>query len=69
MPRGPAKKPKTKATSQTVEATLWATADKLLGHLDGTDYKQIVLGPIILNCPTIEFKKKRLKGNSLSPPL
>ena len=28
------------------EATLWATADKLRGNLDATEYKYVVLGPV-----------------------
>jgi type I restriction enzyme M protein len=43
MPRGPAKKTKTEdTTSQSLESKLWATADKLRGHLDAADYKHVV---------------------------
>src|SRR5947209_13950515 len=30
------------------EATLWAAADKLRGHLDAAEYKHVVLGLIFL---------------------
>ena len=46
MPRGPAKK-KTEDPS-SLESKLWATADKLRGHLDAADYKHVVLGLIFL---------------------
>ena len=46
MPRGPAKKAKAEDTTrQSLESKLWATADKLRGHLDAADYKHVVLGP------------------------
>ena len=30
------------------EATLWAAADKLRGHMDAAEYKHVVLGLIFL---------------------
>ena len=48
MPRGPAKKAKSEDTNQSLESKLWATADKLRGHLDAADYKHVVLGLIFL---------------------
>ena len=30
------------------EATLWAAADKLRGHMDASEYKHVVLGLIFL---------------------
>ncbi|WP_236608982.1 type I restriction-modification system subunit M N-terminal domain-containing protein [Acidithiobacillus ferrooxidans] len=44
MPREPAKKKTEDTTSQSLESKLWATADKLRGHLDAADYKHVVLG-------------------------
>jgi type I restriction enzyme M protein len=48
MPRGPSKKAKSEDSNQSLESKLWATADKLRGHLDAADYKHVVLGLIFL---------------------
>ncbi|MHB8225509.1 class I SAM-dependent DNA methyltransferase [Acidithiobacillus sp.] len=57
MPRGPAKK-KTEDTSQSLESKLWATADKLRGHLDAADYKHVVLGLIFLKYISDRFAQR-----------
>ncbi|WP_227485137.1 MULTISPECIES: type I restriction-modification system subunit M N-terminal domain-containing protein [unclassified Acidithiobacillus] len=56
MPRGPAKK-KTEDTS-SLESKLWATADKLRGHLDAADYKHVVLGLIFLKYISDRFAQR-----------
>ena len=58
MPRGPAKKTKTEDTSQSLESKLWATADKLRGHLDAADYKHVVLGLIFLKYISDRFAQR-----------
>ncbi|MGC9159803.1 MAG: type I restriction-modification system subunit M N-terminal domain-containing protein, partial [Terracidiphilus sp.] len=60
MPRGRPKKSQAEtATSQSLEATLWAAADKLRGHLDAADYKHIVLGLIFLKYISDRFTVRR----------
>jgi type I restriction enzyme M protein len=58
MPRGPAKKAKSEDTNQSLESKLWATADKLRGHLDAADYKQVVLGLIFLKYISDRFAQR-----------
>ena len=36
------------ATLEQIETTLWASADKLRGHLDAAEYKHVVLGLVFL---------------------
>ena len=48
IPRGPAKKKTEDTGHQSLESKLWATANKLRGHLDAADYKHVVLGLIFL---------------------
>ncbi|MEW6386978.1 MAG: class I SAM-dependent DNA methyltransferase [Thermodesulfobacteriota bacterium] len=43
------------------EATLWAAADKLRGHMDAADYKHVVLGLIFLKYISDSFEEHRLK--------
>lgn len=60
MPRGRPKNTQAETTTnQTLEATLWAAADKLRGHLDAADYKQIVLGLIFLKYISDRFTVRR----------
>jgi type I restriction enzyme M protein len=42
------------------EATLWATADKLRGHMDAAEYKHVVLGLIFLKYMSDSFEARRL---------
>ena len=58
MPRGPAKKKTEDTTSQSLESKLWATADKLRGHLDAADYKHVVLGLIFLKYISDRFAQR-----------
>jgi type I restriction enzyme M protein len=39
------------------EQTLWATADKLRGHLDAAEYKHVVLGLIFLKYISDAFEE------------
>ncbi|MBN6742609.1 type I restriction-modification system subunit M N-terminal domain-containing protein, partial [Acidithiobacillus sp. MC6.1] len=48
MPGGRRKTTETPQTEKSLESTLWAAADKLRGHLDAADYKQVVLDLIFL---------------------
>ena len=40
------------------EATLWAAADKLRGHMDAAEYKHVVLGLIFLKYISDAFEAK-----------
>ena len=41
------------------EATLWAAADKLRGHMDAAEYKHVVLGLIFLKYISDAFDHRR----------
>ncbi len=41
------------------EATLWAAADKLRGHMDASEYKHVVLGLIFLKYISDAFEARR----------
>src|SRR4030042_3382232 len=43
------------------EATLWAAADKLRGHLDAAEYKHVVLGLIFLKYISDSFEELRAR--------
>jgi len=43
------------------EATLWAAADKLRGHMDAVEYKYVVLGLIFLKYDSDAFEERRPK--------
>ena len=58
MPRGPTKKKTEEPTHQSLESKLWATADKLRGHLDAADYKHVVLGLIFLKYISDRFAQR-----------
>ncbi|MBU2803803.1 SAM-dependent DNA methyltransferase [Acidithiobacillus ferridurans] len=58
MPRGPAKKKTEDTGHQSLESKLWATADKLRGHLDAADYKHVVLGLIFLKYISDRFAQR-----------
>jgi len=42
------------------EATLWAAADKLRGHMDAAEYKHVALGLIFLKYISDAFEERRL---------
>ena len=58
-------KPKSKATNGGAnlgfEATLWAAADKLRGHMDAAEYKHVVLGLIFLKYISDAFEEQYAK--------
>ena len=58
MPRGPARKKTEDTSHQSLESKLWATADKLRGHLDAADYKHVVLGLIFLKYISDRFAQR-----------
>ena len=58
MPRGPANKKTEDTSHQSLESKLWATADKLRGHLDAADYKHVVLGLIFLKYISDRFAQR-----------
>ena len=58
MSRVPAKKKTEDTSNQSLESKLWATADKLRGHLDAADYKHVVLGLIFLKYISDRFAQR-----------
>lgn len=46
-------------TSQELQKTLWATADKLCGQMDAAEYKHIVLGLILVKYVSDAFEERR----------
>jgi type I restriction enzyme M protein len=52
------------------EATLWAAADKLRGHMDAAEYKHVVLGLIFLKYISDAFEEvhARLAGQEYADP-
>lgn len=61
-------KKKTHSDTHTLEQKLWATADKLRGHLDPAEYKHVVLGLIFLKYISDAFEEQhqRLLENAAS---
>jgi len=59
MARSPAKKPKGNGANLGFEAHLWATADKLRGNIEPSDYKHVALGLIFLKYISDAFEAKR----------
>jgi type I restriction enzyme M protein len=47
--------------SRSLEATLWAAADKLRGHMDAAEYKHVVLGLIFLKYISDAFEEHQNK--------
>ncbi|MDQ3668176.1 MAG: type I restriction-modification system subunit M [Acidobacteriota bacterium] len=60
MPTNP-RKSKTKGAEPRLEATLWAAADKLRGHMDAAEYKHVVLGLIFLKYISDAFEEHQNK--------
>lgn len=61
-PRAPKEKPakaESNTTLQSLEKTLWATADKLRANMDAAEYKHIVLGLIFLKYISDSFAARR----------
>jgi type I restriction enzyme M protein len=57
------------APARSLEATLWAAADKLRGHMDAAEYKHVVLGLIFLKCISDAFEEhqNKLRGDIANP--
>jgi type I restriction enzyme M protein len=49
---------KNNGASLGFEATLWAAADKLRGHMDAAEYKHVVLGLIFLKYISDAFEER-----------
>jgi type I restriction enzyme M protein len=49
------------APARSLEATLWAAADKLRGHMDAAEYKHVVLGLIFLKYISDAFEEHQNK--------
>jgi type I restriction enzyme M protein len=49
------------AAVRSLEATLWAAADKLRGHMDAAEYKHVVLGLIFLKYISDAFEEHQNK--------
>src|ERR1700693_2163165 len=50
-----ARQPGARAALPTLEATLWAAADKLRGNMDAAEYKHVALGLIFLKYVSDRF--------------
>lgn len=62
MARAPAKAPlRVTGANLDFEATLWAAADKMRGHLDSAEYKHVVLGLIFLKYVSDAFESRHRK--------
>ncbi len=55
------RKNKGNGNGRTLEATLWAAADKLRGHMDAAEYKHVVLGRIFLRYISDAFEEHQNK--------
>jgi type I restriction enzyme M protein len=49
---------KTAQKQQSIEETLWNTADQLRGHIDAAEYKHVVLGLIFLKYISDSFQRR-----------
>jgi type I restriction enzyme M protein len=71
MPKGKRSSPATPNASAHLgfEATLWAAADKLRGHLDAAEYKHVVLGLIFIKYISDAFAEhhERLLREAANP--
>src|SRR3954462_3854803 len=47
------------APKSSIEATLWASADKLRGNMDAAEYKHVALGLIFLKFISDRFEERR----------
>ena len=50
------------------EATLWAAADKLRGHMDAAEYKHVVLGLIFLKYISDAFEELHARQGRVAEP-
>jgi len=63
MAPGAAKAKSKKDSGATLgfEATMWAAADKLRGHMDAAEYKHVVLGLVFLKYISDAFERLHAK--------
>ena len=59
MARKPAKDTKTNSKTKSFEQTLWATADKLRGSVESSEYKHVVLSLIFLKFISDKFEARK----------
>ena len=59
MARKPAKDTKTNSKTKSFEQTLWATADKLRGSVESSEYKHVVLSLIFLKFISDKFAERK----------
>ncbi len=59
MARQPGSRSVARATQITLEATLWAAADKLRGNMDAAEYKHVALGLIFLKYVSDRFAARQ----------
>ena len=55
---GKTRKTDKQAANHDLETKLWAAADKLRGHMDASDYKNVVLGLIFLKYISDAFEER-----------
>ncbi len=53
---------KRRSLTSAFEATLWATADKLRGNMDASEYKHVALGLIFLKYISDRFEERRAQA-------
>ena len=58
----PRKQQSTNGATLGFEATLWAAADKLRGHMDAAEYKHVVLGLIFLKYISDAFEERHAQA-------
>lgn len=70
MAKGKTAKKSSNGANLGFEATLWAAADKLRGHMDAAEYKHVVLGLIFLKYISDAFQERyeALKGELYADP-
>lgn len=61
MARQPGARSVARATQITLEATLWAAADKLRGNMDAAEYKHVALGLIFLKYVSDRFAARQVE--------
>ena len=57
--RQPGARSVARATQITLEATLWAAADKLRGNMDAAEYKHVALGLVFLKYVSDRFAARQ----------
>lgn len=57
--RKPRKQQRRDGSGLNFDAQLWATADRMRGHMDASEYKHVCLGGIFLKYISDAFEEKR----------